>query len=132
MDRQQPAKVRLILPQLDNVRPNQRQQEQVRALVAHYRSRGIEESGELSLPPDDALEFAEGLQTIGVGVLGLHLWYYGNRDTEKRTLLEYIGEPSFGDLINDPAFVEKSIAATKEFILEHLPKEIAYVSVVYP
>ncbi len=122
----------MVIPNFDHVRPDQRQCEKIRALVDRFRSRGAEESGELNLPPDDAIAFAEQLRTIGVGVLGLNLWYYGEGDTEKSHLLEYIGEPSFGEFIDDPEFVDKSINAAKEFIANRLPKEIVYVGVVYP
>jgi hypothetical protein len=104
----------------------------LRELEARYRNRGVEIAGRLSLRADDALHFLDELQGMKIGVLGLFLWYYGEGDTDKSNLLEYIGEPDYGHFLGDPQYVEKSISAAKDFISTELPPEIEYIGVVYP
>lgn len=98
-------------------------------LIAQYRGRGVIIANRLQLKKDDALELADNLRAIDIGILGLELWY-PSESTEGK-FVEYIWSPDYSGLKEDSDFVEKSVSKAKEYILNELPDNVSLIGVVF-
>ncbi len=103
--------------------------ESARQLIAEFMPRGVVLAGRLQLPKDDALEFADRLKAIGVGIYGLELWYYHDKYPGQE--IEYPWSPDYSRLKNDPEFVAKTIGAAKAYIEHEIPEYISLVGFVF-
>ncbi|MGI8856914.1 MAG: hypothetical protein ACR2JW_14300 [Thermomicrobiales bacterium] len=98
-------------------------------LNAEYGPRGLILAGRLQLPKDDALEFADCLRAIGVGVYGLELWYYS--DAHPGKAIEFPWSPDYSKWTSDPNFPTKSIDAAKAYIIGDMPSYISLIGFVF-
>ncbi len=90
-----------------------------------YLPKGLIKAGELLLQPQDALYLAHDLQSLGVSILGVDIWY--------RVDGAIAEDPNGLDLsymVNRDDPVESSTAAAKNYIEKQLPTHIELVSFV--
>lgn len=83
------------------------------------------QAGELMLPPALALQFLDGLASLGVGILGVNTWYaQGDRFAES------LVSADMSSLVGTANWVQRSLEEARTFIKMHLPPETVAVSFV--
>src|SRR5690349_16373611 len=103
--------------------------EKLPQLMGKYAKQGITKGKLILLRPNDALQFVDELETIGVPILGIELWYYVKLE-DKDVIAENPVGPDFSDLLSQENAVQKSVALAKDYIGRNLPEKTAFVSFV--
>ena len=94
-------------------------EEMWRDLESRYEQRGIRHGSMFLMRPADALNFAEELGQLGIGILGPEFWYApGN---------EYYPAPDYGYMLDADDFVRRSVQQAKKDVA-HAPDGIVWVS----
>ncbi len=99
------------------------------SLIDKYNEIGLKKGSSLLFSPQDALRFANDLEVIGVGIVGLELWYYLEKEGQSHIVENPYG-PEFGMELAPANSVQKSIEAAKNYIAHQLPEDTALVSFV--
>ena len=96
-------------------------------LLLRYFPQARKKGGLFLFEPAKALELADGLNKIGVGIIAIELWY---PTQDKTGLIEDPYGPEFDKLLQEPDGIDKSVQAAKHYLQHDLPERIVYVSYV--
>ncbi len=91
-------------------------------LIARYEEKGIRTGYLLLLSPEDAMRFAQEAVAHGIGTLGPNYWYGPG--------MEWWPAPDYSALLNEPDFVQRSLARLTEDVNNHLPEDVAFIEVI--
>lgn len=98
-------------------------------LMNKYRHLGVITAGELLLHPEDALDFANELRSLGIAIIAVNLWYI-TKEGNKEIIAEDPNGMSMGNLLTKNDRVEETIAAARNLITHKLPERTTFVSFV--
>lgn len=99
-----------------------------------YVPLGIIKGNDLLLPPKLAISFVEELSQIGILITGYDVWKYVNREHHPSWIVNLLGAGKYlGDeeLNADSIDAGKSGEIFKKAILEHLPPDAEFVSLIF-
>ena len=99
---------------------------QIMQLFSQYYLQGLVKGGELCLPPLLALQLADDLGNLGVGIMGVDGWRYTENGFVAQDLATdfYVGD----EILRSNTAVEDSVLVVKEFITNHLAPTTIFVS----
>src|SRR5260221_5231721 len=94
--------------------------ENLRQLLATYKSSGIVKGSELLLPPKDAIRLLDDLVKIDIAVMGTDGWHYVNR--EKGWIVQDLAVDFSVDelLLGQLDSAQKTVVAAKQFLSTQL------------
>ncbi len=100
-------------------------------LIQSYREKGIKKGVELLLLPEQAIMLIDELVEVGIRILGCDSWcYVDSYENDPNRVLEIVGGGVLVELPEDSSVIEDA-NFVKEFILEKLPEDAKFVSLIY-
>ncbi len=102
---------------------------QLRDFLQAYRNLGLVKGGELLLPPEVMLRLADDLEAMGIAITGVTGWHYVDPVERTAVVEDLTADFTVSEAVlmgDDP--IRQSVAMVKDYIMNSLPEQTAFVS----